>query len=122
MGTYSVLTQGHKREIGDCSVPYRDLDDVRLAVLRRGNVDLPRLGGDLLDGAHEDVRDDGDAKEAAEKKKKMWTNIFIEEDGTTQLEGSKNGRGKWKQRVEKESGLFHILRIPQNRWRECDNA
>jgi len=60
----TVLTKSHEGEVCHCPVPDGHLDDVRLFALRRGDVDLPRLGGDLLDGAHEDVRDDGDAQEA----------------------------------------------------------
>ena len=72
----TLLTECHEGEIGHSAVPHRDLDDVGLPVLPRGDVDLPGLGGDLLDGAHEDVRDDGDSQEAAEGKKINQKNFW----------------------------------------------
>jgi hypothetical protein len=44
------------------------LDNFRLLPLIAGcEIDLPGLTGDDLDGAHEDIGDDGDAEEAVEE-------------------------------------------------------
>ena len=47
--------------------PPPHLEHFRLRLGGRRQVDLPRLGDDLLDAAHEDVGDDGDAEEAVEQ-------------------------------------------------------
>jgi hypothetical protein len=68
MGEGTVLTKSHKGEICHRPIPDGDLNDVGLSAVRGGDVDLPGLGSDLLDGAHEDISDDGDAQEAEQQK------------------------------------------------------
>ena len=57
----------HEGEVGDRAVPDGHLDDLGLVLLGRGDVDLLGLGGDLLDGAHEEVGDELDAEEGVEE-------------------------------------------------------
>ena len=57
----------HEGEVGHRAVPDRHLYDLGLVLLGRGDVDLLRLGGDLLDGAHEHVGYDLHPEEGVEE-------------------------------------------------------
>ena len=59
--------QGHQGQVGHGAVPHGHFDDLGDVVLRGRDVDLFRLGGDLLDGAHENVRHDRDAQKGVEQ-------------------------------------------------------
>ena len=60
-------TQGHEGEVGHGAVPDGHLYHLRLVVPGAGEGDLLGAGGDLLDGAHEEVRHDRDPEEAVEQ-------------------------------------------------------
>lgn len=72
----------HQGEVSHGAVPYGHLDDLGPALVARaprgaavgpvggrggGDVDALRLGGDLLDGAHEDVGHDRHAEERVDQ-------------------------------------------------------
>ena len=61
---WSRGAQRHQCEVGHGAIPHSDLDHVWLVISRPGQFDLPGGGGDLLHGAHEQVRHDGDPEEA----------------------------------------------------------
>lgn len=61
-------TQGHQSQVGHSVIPDLDLNFlVALIGLHAGDLDDPCSAGDLLNGAHEDVCNDGHAQEAPEQ-------------------------------------------------------
>ena len=62
------LTKRHQGQVCHGAVPHRHLDHIRRRVrVAGGYVDLLGLAGDLLYGAHEQIRHYGDSKKTGEK-------------------------------------------------------
>ena len=65
---HSVLTKSHQGEVGHGSIPHGHVDHVvRCLGVAARYVDLLGFACDLLDGAHEQVRNYGDSEKAGDE-------------------------------------------------------
>ena len=62
--------KGHQHEVGHCPIPHWNLDTLLLTV-RSHRLDDLGLGGDGVNGAHEDVGDDVDCDKAVDEAPKV---------------------------------------------------